>query len=1192
MTVLSDAEMMSAGQPALPEAPSPSSTPAPAEQKVLSDAEMMSAGQPAPQEENPVLNGVLKSVLPVIGQAIKNNQLSGVIPAVKGFNESMADPNNALYTPQEQATQAKTAGLTGAAMDISAAMYDVTFRPLTALFSGYEKGAFALGSNVSPAAGRDLAMLPQAFPFGVKETMGIPHAEALESYAVRAPEDVYMGTKRPTPEQEAVAEMAAKSSYIPSFKAGDEVTTPSPFDVEPIQGRQFPENNYTDGLSQHAPTMFREASVSSGLELLPYSRISAEQPEVHMADHPDMALGQGKNAGGIQIAFDTSGLKGRINTDKPGMQFGYEQGMAEYTGRYNRQSDYQKAVVAVRVPDNLPASKTDLAMLNRNIEDMKAKGWQEVKGEGFTEYRKPSIETPSNFTMPWDYKAAEGEPASPIAAASEQPPSLSSEPLANPSKQFEETRLVDKAGNIRLDNINTTDDLKQVLRDAAERNDDFSGARRGVLSDGKVLDLADAFGINPAFLDKRAIGEAFNAEQIKVVEKALAQSTSATREAMIKFNESGKMEADVEALQTALSRHDMIQENYAGVTAEAGRALRALKKSQSFWDSGDTALAEYLKRRKEDGATPQQLEDIAKFGAKLNDPRALAKFLNDSKKASFKDQVLFYYLNSLLSGPFTHLRYSIGNMLNAVATPLLEIPAAAASGAVREALGQTVTDRVYLGEAKAQLYAMGHGSTEGMRAAIEAWKNNFSAALPGERGSSQFSNVPPIPGVAGKIIGSPSRAVESIHSFSKTLRYEQNVAGLAYRQAMKEGLDGDAFDNRVADLTSNPTDKMMESATKDALKETYMAPTDYHSFMGGVQRITNQFTLAKIMVPFAKVGGQITKNAFLERTPLGYFNEGIRDNLEGKNGDAARDMQVGRMAVGTTVVAGGVAMTLHGKLTGDGPEDPKQRAEWLLTHKPNTLTVGNLTLPYRGLGPYGLLLGFAANMTETAQGWDGQDGHKLAVSMLEGMTKSVLDQNFMLGVKNALDAVYHPDEYADRYLRDFATNWLPFSVGMGQTARFIDPYQRQANDIFSAARAKIPFVSQGLQPRYDMFGNPIKSGSSYEQYKSDPVVQRLEALHIGIGRPEPKINGVKLTDEQFADYSRIAGRTTHMMLSSLVQSGIQFLPPGEQILEINRTAEKAKEIARNTIKLNPANANIIQQAIAKKKAIFAPAGSP
>src|SRR6185312_3522687 len=71
----------------------------------------------------------------------------------------------------------------------------------------------------------------------------------------------------------------------------------------------------------------------------------------------------------------------------------------------------------------------------------------------------------------------------------------------------------------------------------------------------------------------------------------------------------------------------------------------------------------------------------------------------------------------------------------------------------------------------------------------------------------------------------------------------------------------------------------------------------------------------------------------------------------------------------------------------------------------------------------------------------------MAVAFIEAITKSVLDDNFMRGTKDMLDAIYHPAEYGERYVQDFATNWLPYSVGLSQVARQIDPYQRQIKDL-------------------------------------------------------------------------------------------------------------------------------------------------
>lgn len=771
-----------------------------------------------------------------------------------------------------------------------------------------------------------------------------------------------------------------------------------------------------------------------------------------------------------------------------------------------------------------------------------------------------------------------------------QPPNGTGEAFGEP-----ESKLVDRAGNIRLDNLNTPEDVNTVLRETAKENDNFLGARRGVISAGQQLDLADALGMRPSDLDFRKIGQAFNAEQILAARKLLIQSATEVRNRM---SIESPTEQDIAAYAEAKQRHLMIQEQVAGITAEAGRALGAFRKLAGSDEA--KSMGDFLKQ--ETGQDLYQLQQEMAIGKNLQTPAQIAKFLEDSKKPTFKDMVLEYYINNLISGPITHLRYSAGNALNALWTPLVEIPTAAVVGKIRELVtGDADAERVRLGEAGAQLSSLVHGSKEGMKAAVTAWKTGMSPLLPEEGEISNPTDgvkTNAIPGAIGQIINVPSRSVSAIHSFFKSLRYEQNIQGLAYRQAAQEGLGGKEFTDRVADLATTPSEEMMQSATANALKELFMQPTDYNSAMGKFQQAVNNNVAAKIILPFMKIGSQITRNAFIERTPLGLFDRDVRENLFGKNGGSAQDMQLAKMATGVGLMGTMSLMTLEGNATGDGPTDPNQRSIWLLNHTPNSIKIGDINIRYQGLGHLGMLMRFSANMTETAQGWDHEGGGKLATSFLEGITKSVLDENFMRGLKDMLDAVYHPEEYGDSYVRGFATNWLPFSVGLGQTTRQIDPYQRDINpregtaqQIFDTARAKIPFALEGLTPKRDRFGNAIPNGSPLASYSQDPVVQKMESLQIGIGKLDRKIVGIPLSEQQYDDYSRIAGRLTKMGLDSIVNNpGFSDLSNATQIDIIHKTVSGAREAARSMVLADPnhpENREILRQAIqAKRDAII------
>lgn len=757
--------------------------------------------------------------------------------------------------------------------------------------------------------------------------------------------------------------------------------------------------------------------------------------------------------------------------------------------------------------------------------------------------------------------AGGGEAAAKGAEAPREP-TTPAEPYRAPADD-----LIDKAGNIRLDKLNQPDDIDQVIRDSATRNNQFLTERRNVISDAEAFSLADALGKDPSFLDLKKIGSAYNEEEIIAARRLLVQSATAVRDAAA--GAAGADPTGVKAFADAIARHEMIQAKVSGATAEAGRALRAFRMTMEGFQEA-AGLSEFLKAT---GRDFNQLVEMARYGQRLRTPSQMSKFIADTSGGKIKRAIIFYYVNALISGPITHMRYSVGNAINALWTPLVEIPVSATSGAIREALGGTVEDRIYLGEAKAQLFGLIKGSQDGFGAAVEAWKVGQSPALPGERISAQFLDyVPPIQGPIGTAIGIPGKSVAAIHSFFKSLRYEQNIQALAYRQAMKEGLEGEPFNGRIAELTAEPSEEMMASATKDALKELFMSPNKYHSAMGALTRFTNQSILAKIVVPFMKIGSQITRNAFIERTPLGLLDQEVRDNLLGRNGGAAFDQQMGKVATGTGLIFASVGMAAEGLMTGDGPEDPSQRAIWLLNHRPNSITVGNVTVPYQGLGHLGMLMRFAANMYETAHAWTGEDGGKLAVSFVQGISKSVLDENFMRGAKDLLDAVYHPDEYGSEYVRNFVTNWMPYSVGMGQIARKVDPYMRETkgenivDSIFKTARAKLPYVSEGLSPRRDRFGEPIPSGAPLPNYANDRVVQELERIPMGIGKYERKIRGVRLTDQQYDDFVRQAGRMTKMLMNNTVSiPGFAQMPVGQRQELLHNDIKVARQAIESLI---------------------------
>ena len=226
-------------------------------------------------------------------------------------------------------------------------------------------------------------------------------------------------------------------------------------------------------------------------------------------------------------------------------------------------------------------------------------------------------------------------------SAGEPDAALGDKPLApRPKLQFgaKESPFTDKAGNIRLENLTNVEEVRQAIRDAADENEDFIGDRRGIVTDGQVMDLAADLGLEGAerLVKERVIGQAFNAEQVVALRKLLIQSATELSAAMKKA--AAGTDEDVIAYAVAKDRHQMIQATVAQATAEAGRALRAFRNIAGE-TTAEAAQADMFVRQAT-GKTLFQLRQEAKLGSSLDTPQKISKFMQDASKRSFGRMLL------------------------------------------------------------------------------------------------------------------------------------------------------------------------------------------------------------------------------------------------------------------------------------------------------------------------------------------------------------------------------------------------------------------------------------------------------------------------------------------------------------------------------------------------------------------------
>jgi hypothetical protein len=759
-----------------------------------------------------------------------------------------------------------------------------------------------------------------------------------------------------------------------------------------------------------------------------------------------------------------------------------------------------------------------------------------------------------------------------------------------------DTGLVDKAGNIRIDNLRIPEDVAEAIRDAAEQNAGFIEARRGVLSDGEVLSLADALGMDAAKLNQRKLGQAFNAEEVVAARKLLIRSATEVRDAMARA--ANGSEADVLAYAQAKARHLMIQEQVSGITAEAGRALRAFRALEGSRDV--EALREFFQQQT--GRTLDQMRREAQLGLNLDTPQQVSRFVQDSEKPTWKDYLVEAWINALLSGPKTHIKNIIGNAAVAV-NSVAETGIAALIGEARQRLiPGAAAERVQFKEIEARLFGLMQGAQDGLIAAGKAIRDEDYVPV-GSRQVEQrrYQAIPSVKvnvagiemELGGKQVRLPSRMLMAEDEFFKSVAARQELNAIAYRVAMDEGLTGDAFTARVADLVQNPSEAMVEQSRRFAEYQTF---TNSLGRAGSaIQTFANAHLPLKLVFPFIRTPLNLLKYAN-ERTPLGLFSKEVRANLSGANGAVARDTQLARMALGTAVATSVVGLVLNNFVTGGGPSDPSQKAALRLTGwRPYAVRVGDMYYDYNWLDPISTVLGVTSDLVDAVRSGVADDAEvdKIAGALIASISKNILSKASLRGASDLVQALTDPDRYGPKYLQNLAGTLVPSVIA--QPAAAEDPLIRDARTMLDAIKARIPGLRETVLPKRDLWGEPLPNQGALgpdllspvlqSHINSDPVNRALVDLKFAPAPVEHKIRGVELTPQQFDDYARIGGRLAKMQLDAIVGPGFNGLPPEVRRKVISETVSHAREVAATQVMMQSVgSANDIMQKAMDAKA--------
>ena len=777
---------------------------------------------------------------------------------------------------------------------------------------------------------------------------------------------------------------------------------------------------------------------------------------------------------------------------------------------------------------------------------------------------------------------------------------------------------LDATHQTNFDTITTTDDVKAVIAEAADRNAPLiEESRRGTISNeqlkGLAADLNMEQDIVRAVLERES-GGVLRPEVILGARQVLNASADRVLQLGKKISTGGA--TDIERLQfrRQVQFHDEYQRQFMGARAETGRALNAFGIPTGIENEPMRLKA---LQQAVDTMHGADTDAMAAMVAQLDSAEGIGRFTREYSRSRVAGVLQELFINSLLSGPKTHIINAQGNALFSMMN-VFETAVAARLGKMLPG-----ADHVEIGEASAILFGQMTGFRDAMRVAAKAFREGraLDAAMKytghTDRAISTanlFRDSQPHPSVAsaldlvGAAIRLPTeRVMAPTDEFFKMMAFRGELARNAYLHAMdvtqSKVMTEDEIAQVIKDFMENPPQRVLSVAEDQVQMMTFQEPLGpiASKWQAALSKTPGAFFIA----PFIKTPVNIFKAGLMERSPLALFSEKVRRDIAG--GGRARDMALAKLSMGSLTVGTVAVMAASGSITGGGPQNPDaRRALEADGWQPYSFAIPNEdgTVTYQSYAraePLAYVIGATADAVEVGAYLDYDDETKdeaqatndALAAVVAGVANNTMSKTFLQGVADFSEAMADPKRYMTQFLTSTGTALIPYSSFRRQAAQIDDPVIREAwtlTDKLTVASG-IPGWSEKAPPRRDVFGEPMyrKGGSLMgvmspfpeSTTKADPVMDEVlsvmnQTRTVPVAMPGRRVENLKLTVEEYDElvtYSRRDplpdGLTFKEHLQDLFDSqAYQLATPDYRVVLIKQVQNVADQVGRAMLEQN------------------------
>ena len=689
---------------------------------------------------------------------------------------------------------------------------------------------------------------------------------------------------------------------------------------------------------------------------------------------------------------------------------------------------------------------------------------------------------------------------------------------------------------------------------------------RTIRNNKELQDAAQELGVNPTQLLKEVKSSRINDEEVAALSQLLTDNNRFITNATKQLADDPRLELVLAPqIKQAERQVDIALKKLIKGGTEAGRAVQAFSllsresMDPTFWQ---LQAKKQLGNRMLTNDMSNMINDlIAK-----SDRNGLASFIAGMRNASRTEKAVTLWKAGLLSAPTTHMANLGGNVLMQVLGTASDLAAVPFDVLASLATGNR-TALASMAPTIAQIKGMGHGARRG----VEFFKTGVYPADMVAKFDIPREVTFKTP-LINRYVKTVFRTLGATDIMFREAAMQKSFVQQAQIMAKSEKLTGAAFKKRVADLLVKPTNDMYASAINAAEYATFQDKTTLGRQAAAWKKAGTGNAIAELagelIMPFTQTPTSIASK-LVDHSPAGFIKALARAIKPATRSQENLVKDLSRAVTGTGVMALGALLFQKGIMTGNAPETEAERKQWQAEGKQaNSIKINGHWINLTKLAPAGNMLAIGADFERLSKDKDGLD---LATSASWNAVRGLTNMTFLKGVAAGTQALNQPDRYGEAFFEGVAGGLVPNVIA--KTERAFDPRLRDPEGVGQSIMSRIPLLDQNVPVRKDIFGRDIEAPGGrlalidpfgVTKATTDPSLLEMERIGYSVGVPSPKIAGMPLDNEQYAEFQGMNGKALKKVVDKVIESDqYQKLPTDKKKDLLDQVVSEVRSIVRD-----------------------------